>query len=310
MPLTHLGSIRLLLAIADTRSLAGAANRLGLSPSAVSKGLTRLERDMGARLVSRNTHHLALTQDGALLYERFLAIANQIEQAENEMVVARTALRGRLRMQLPTAFGRRIVLPELPRFVHDYPRLGLDVEMSDRVIDLSKERVHVSVRFREVGGDRLVARKLCTVRYVPCAAPSYLAAHGTPATPDDLEGHRCLNYFIPQATRSRDWQFMDRGERFAKAINGPLNFNNLESLLDSAVKGLGIVMLPTFVAAPALRDGTLRLILARYIAPGEQVYAVCLPHEAASPKVKAFIAFLRSTLSNEALSDDISEFVS
>jgi LysR family transcriptional regulator for bpeEF and oprC len=181
----------------------------------------------------------------------------------------------------------------------------VDIEMSDRVIDLSKERVDVSVRFRDVGGARLVARRLCTVRYVPCASPSYLAAHGTPATPEDLDRHRCLNYFIPQATRSRDWQFADKGERFAKTINGPLNFNNLESLLESALKGLGVVMMPTFLAADAVRAGKLRVILNRYIAPGEQVYAVCLPHEAASPKVKAFIAFLRSTLSAEVLRDEL-----
>jgi DNA-binding transcriptional LysR family regulator len=99
MPLTHLRSIPLLIAIADTRSLAGAAHRLGMSPSAVSKGLTRLERDVGTRLVSRNTHHLALTANGARLYERFSAIAQQLEQAQNEMLESRTALRGRLRVQ-------------------------------------------------------------------------------------------------------------------------------------------------------------------------------------------------------------------
>jgi LysR family transcriptional regulator, regulator for bpeEF and oprC len=193
----------------------------------------------------------------------------------------------------------------VPRFVADYPRLGVDIEMSDRVVDLSKERVDVSVRFSDVGGARLVARKLCTVRYVACAAPAYLAAHGTPTTPDELDRHRCLNYFIPQATRPRDWQFVDRGERFSKKINGPLNFNNLESLLESAVRGLGIVMMPTFLIWDAMRSGKLRVILHAYTAPGEQVYAVCLPHEAASPKVKAFIAFLRSTLSAEALRDDL-----
>lgn len=305
MPLNHLGSIPLLLAIADARSLAGAAHRLGLSPSAVSKGLTRLERDMGTRLVSRDTHHLALTENGARLYERFQAIAQQIEQAEYEMVESRTALRGRLRVQLPIAFGRRIVLPHLPRFVADYPHLGVDVEMSDRMIDLSKERVDVSVRFHDVGGSRLVARRLCTVRYVPCAAPSYLSAHGTPASPNDLDAHRCLNYFIPQARRSRDWQFVDEGGRFTKSISGQLNFNNLESLLESALKGLGIVMMPTFLVADAVRAGHLRVVLDRFIAPGEEVYAVCMPHEAASPKVKAFVAFLRSTLSAEVLRDEL-----
>ena len=308
MPITHLGSIPLLIAIADAKSMAAAAVRLSLSPSAVSKALARLERDIGTRLVSRNTHHLALTENGARLYEHFRRIAAEIEQAEIEVVESRTAVRGRIRVQLPVAFGRKIILPQLARFVRDYPNLGVDVEMSDRIIDLSKERVDVSVRFDDVGAPRVVARKLCTIRYVPCASPAYLAEHGPePKTPDDLDRHQCLNYFIPQASRPRDWRFIDSGERFSKAINGPLNFNNLESLLESAMAGLGIVMMPTFLLADAVRSGKMRVILRDYIAPGEQVYAVCLPHEAASPRVKAFTAFLRSAITTDVLCDEIAD---
>jgi LysR family transcriptional regulator for bpeEF and oprC len=308
MPITHLGSIPLLIAIADAKSLAAAAHRLSLSPSAVSKALARLERDVGTRLVSRNTHHLALTENGARLYEHFRRIAAEIEQSEMEVLESRTAVSGRIRVQLPTAFGRKIALPQLARFVRDYPNLGVDIEMSDRIIDLSKERVDVSVRFNDVGGPRLVARKLCTIRYVPCASPAYLEQRGgEPRTPDDLDRHRCLNYFIPQARRPRDWQFMDKGERFSKPISGPLNFNNLESLLEAAIAGLGIVMMPTFLVADAVRSGRMRVILRDYIAPGEQVYAVCLPHEAASPRVKAFTAFLRSAITAEVLCDDLAD---
>ena len=308
MPITHLGSIRLLIAIADAKSLAAAAQRLSLSPSAVSKALARLERDVGTRLVSRNTHYLALTENGARVYERFRRIASELEQSEMEVLDSRTAVSGRIRVQLPTAFGRKIALPKLAQFVRDYPNLGVDIEMSDRIIDLSKERVDISVRFHDVGGTRLVALKLCTIRYVPCASPAYLDAHGgEPGTPDDLDRHRCLNYFMPQARRARDWQFMDRGERFSKAINGPLNFNNLESLLESAIAGLGVVMLPTFLVADAVRSGRMRVILRDYIAPGEQAYAVCLPHEATSPRVRAFIAFLRSAITTEVLCDDLAD---
>lgn len=307
MSITNLGSVTLLIAIAEAKSLAAAAHRLGLSPSAVSKALTRLERDFGTRLVARNTHHLALTEDGARLFDHFRRIAAQIEQAESDVVESRTSLRGRLRVQLPTAFGRKVVVPALGRFLRDYPNLGVNIEMSDRLIDLSQERVDISVRFSDIGGARLVASKLCTVRYVACASPAYLAAHPEPVTPEDLDRHRCLNYFNLHTGRLRDWQFADRGERFAKAISGPLNFNNSESLLDAAIAGLGIVMVATFLAAEPVRAGRLRIILRDYIAPGQDFYAVCLPHEATSPRVKAFTAFLRSTISNEAIGDQIAD---
>jgi len=305
MLLKSLGTVGVLIAVAETRSLTIAGMRLGLSPSAVSKSLTRLEQEVGTRLVARSTRCVSLTDSGIRLYERFKRIAAEMEQIESDVTTTRSLYKGRLKVQLPIAFGRKVIVPSIGRFMETYPNLTVDVELDDRASDLSAERIDLAVRVGEVADTRLVVRKLCTLRYVVCAAPSYLAANPEPKTPEDLEKHRCLAYFWPHTGRYRDWRFSVRDKQVTMAPKGYLNFNNTESLLDAAVAGLGVIMVSTFVAAHAVRTGKLQVLLKQYTGPGTDVYAVSLPHMATTARVKAFLRFLQSVVPSDPLWDQI-----
>ncbi len=305
MHLKNLDSVPVLIAVAETKSLTKAAARLGVSPSAVSKSISKLESQLGARLVSRSTRRVSLTDGGARLYERFRRIAAEMDQLDSDLATTLTTFKGRLKVQLPIAFGRKVIVPYLGRFIESYPNLSLDIELSDRITDLNGEHIDLAVQIGEVSDAGLVARRICTLRYVACAAPAYLAQNPEPAVPADLARHRCLCYFNPQTGRYRDWHFHVGDKDVVYTPKGYINFNNTESLLDAAVSGLGVIMISTFVAAHAVRTGKLKVLLKQYTAPGRDVFAVSLPHMATTARVKAFVSFLQGVVPLDPLWDQI-----
>lgn len=305
MLLKHLDSVPVLIAVAETKSLTKAAARLGVSPSAVSKSISKLENELGARLVSRSTRRVCLTDSGERLYERFRRIAVEMDQLDSDLATTLTSFKGQLKVQLPIAFGRKVIVPYIGRFIEIYPNLTLDIELSDRITDLYGEHIDLAVQIGEVSDPGLVARRLCTLRYVACASPSYLTDHPEPLGPDDLGKHRCLAYFNPQSGRYRDWRFVVGDKEIVRTPKGHINFNNTESLLDAAVSGLGVIMISTFVAAHAVRTGKLKVLLKQFTAPGRDVFAVSLPHMATTARVKAFVSFLQGVVPLDPLWDQI-----
>ena len=288
----NLNSIKLVVALAEARSFTIAAHRLGLSPSAISKAVERLERELGERLFNRTTRRVALTESGAALYERFRRVLAEIDDAENEIARTRNVPRGRLHIQMPINFGRKVIVPSLPSFALRYPEVVTDVELSDWIPDMVEEHIDVAIRIGEIADSRLIARKLFSLRYVTCASPAYLETHGEPRVPADLDEHSCLAFFDPRLGKYRDWLFGERGEHLVKPVSGRLNYNDTESLVEAAIAGAGIVTVSTFIVADAIRAGRLRVILKNFISKGPVAYAVYLPHSTASPRVKAFVDFL------------------
>lgn len=295
----NLNAMRVFVRVAETRSFTEAAKRLGLTSSAVSKAITRLEQELDVRLLQRTTRSVGLTNDGASFRDHCVQILAQIEDAENVLVRANSTPHGRLRVHLPVGFGRRVIVPALSRFIERNPGLTLDAELSDRMVDLAYEGIDAAVQIGELADARLIARRLCHLRFVTCASPEYLARHGEPTTPDDLDRHHCLAYVQLHTGRYRDWQYMRDGKTFAKAVSGRLNINNAESLLEAASSGLGIAMISNFIAADAIRAGRLRCILNDYVAEGPQVSAVYLPSRNLSPKVRAFVDFLQELIPSD-----------
>ena len=285
--------------VAESRSFTVAARRLGISASGVSKSLARLEEDLGVRLVNRTTRKVSLTEDGVVFFERCRQVLADLDEAETTLTRARIEPRGKLRVQMPIGFGGRVVVPALAQFMARYPELTVDIELSDRVPDLAEEGLDAAVRIGELGDVRLIARNLCPIHFVTCAAPEYLRLHGEPQTPDDLDGHRCLAYVYPQTGRYRDWQFAQDGKRFSKMVSGRINVNNAESLLELAVAGAGIATMGTFIAAEAIASGKLRIILADYVAPGPLASVVYLPSRHLSPRVRTFVEFLADCIPPE-----------
>jgi LysR family transcriptional regulator for bpeEF and oprC len=288
----NLNAVRVFAKVAETRSFTDAAKHLGLTASAVSKAITRLEGDLAVQLLHRTTRSVGLTNEGLLFFERCQQILADVEEAENALSHAQSAPRGHLRVHMPVGFGRRVVVPALSDFIERYPGIIVDAELSDRLVDLAYEGIDVAVHIGEPADARLIARKLCNLRFVACASPEYLARRGEPRTPDDLDRHDCLAYVLMHTGRYREWQFVKDGKTFAKTVSGRLNINNSDSLLEAAVAGLGIVMISNFIAAEALRSQKLRAVLTEYAAVGPQVSAIYRPNKNLSPRVRAFIDFL------------------
>jgi LysR family transcriptional regulator for bpeEF and oprC len=221
------------------------------------------------------------------------------------MTRSQTAPRGNLRVHMPVGFGRRVIVPALPRFIERYPDIVVDVELSDRIIDLAYEGIDVAIQIGEPSDARLIARKLCNLRFVACASPQYLLRRGVPATPDDLSRHDCLAYVLMQSGRYRDWQFVKNGKNIGKTISGRLNINNSDSLLEAAIAGLGIVMISNFIASEALRSGRLCAVLTDYVALGPPVSAIYRPSKNLSPRVRAFVDFVTEIITANPHWDDL-----
>ncbi|HTP95399.1 MAG TPA: LysR family transcriptional regulator [Burkholderiales bacterium] len=288
--------IAVFVRVAEARSFTDAARRLGMSPSGASKAITRLEDRLGVRLVHRTTRSVSLTDDGAAFFERCRQLLGELEDAETAVTRRRSKPSGRLRIQMPEGFGRLVIVPLLARFVDANPELVVDAELSDRVADLADEGLDAAVRIGELGDARLIARRLCDLRFVTVASPDYLARHGAPRTPDDLAHHRCLAYYLPHTHRYREWEFVAGGERFSRPLSGPLNVNNAQALLDAATAGAGIANVATFIAHEAIRAGRLRVVLREYVPAGPPVWVVYLERRHLSPRVQALVAFLTAQI--------------
>lgn len=300
----NLNAIRVFAKVAETSSFTEAAKHLALTASAVSKAITRLEQDLGVQLLHRTTRSVGLTNDGATFFVRCRQILADVDDAENALVRSQGEPRGRLRVHMPVGFGRRVIVPALGDFVRQHSGLVLDAELSDRIVDLAYEGIDVAVQIGQVPDARLIARRLCNLRFVACASPDYLARLGEPRTPDELDHHHCLAYVMMHTGRYREWQFVKDGQAFSKTVSGRLNINNSDSLLEAAIAGLGIVMISNFIAADALRRGELQAILTEYVALGPQVSAVYLPSKTLSPRVRSFVDFLGALVATSPFWDE------
>lgn len=286
-----------MLAYVRTATLGGfsaAARELSLTPSAVSKLVTRLEARLGVRLLNRTTRKLSLTPEGTIYFERAKRIVAEIEETENELAGLRKRPKGPLRLSVLVSFGRSQLLPALPRFLERNPEIQLEVELADRRIDLVETGVDLAIRLGELNDSSLVARKICDVERLICASPAYLARRGTPRSPEDLLQHNCL--WISSFPTLRRWPFTtDRGRKVI-AVSGNLAAGDVEALLELACQGLGIIRVADYLVGPEIAKGRLVPILAdvhdRKPIPLQAVHAYGRQR---SPKVAAMVEFLLET---------------
>jgi DNA-binding transcriptional LysR family regulator len=263
-----------------------------MTPSAVSKLVARLETRLGVRLVNRSTRKLQLTPEGATYYERAMRILDDIATAEREATTG-AAPRGRLRVNTSVPFGLHRLLPLLPGFIERYPNVGVDVALTDIVVDLMEERADIAIRVGPLRESRLLARKLGESPMVVVAAPSYLARHGTPQTPADLENHNRLGFCFPKQTES--WPFRDgRGGTIAVAPVGNSLVSDGEAMRHLTIAGLGLARLTRFHVDDDIAARRLTPLLETYN-PGdrEAIHAVFVGHGGQlSARVRAFLDYL------------------
>jgi DNA-binding transcriptional LysR family regulator len=277
--------------VVETGSFARAAERLDVSVSTLSRQVAQLEAHLDARLLNRTTRRLSLTESGRVFYERCVQLLADLEEAEESATLQTVRPRGTLRLTCGVTFGERYLAPAMGEFLARYPAMRLDVELSDRVVDLVDEGFDAAVRIGAIRSLQLVGRKIGETRLVCCAAPSYLERRGEPKTPEDLSAHACLTYeYSPwkEIWPFRDAQGRERGARIA----GPVHANNGLFLVALAVAGVAIVVEPDFIVGPDVRAGRLVPILPRFVLPPANIEVMYPSRRHLSAKVRAFADFL------------------
>jgi DNA-binding transcriptional LysR family regulator len=289
----QLEGMRLFVRVAEQGSFAAVAQQLGVARSVVTRKVAGLEARLGVKLIARSTRRLNLTSAGAGYLEKCREILNLLEAAETDLAEDRLVPRGSIRVGLPLIYGVRYLAPLLLEFGSLYPEVALDMDFSDRRINLIEEGVDLSVRVTDYLGPREVARRLGSSRMVVVAAPNYLERHGEPHHPADLTAHECLSYTFSD---NAAWQFMVDGQLRGFPVHGRLQANNGDVLLDAATKGLGIAREPIFIAGPALATGAVREILAEFPIPELGVFAVLPGNRHVPHRVRTLVEFLATQL--------------
>jgi len=290
----RLQSIRAFAKVVETGSFARAAERLEISVSAVSRQVAELEAHLDARLLNRTTRRLSLTEAGQSFYEHSVQLLADLEDAEASVRVATRAPKGTLRVTCGTSFGVRYLAPVLREFCERHPDVVIDLDISDRTVDLVEEGYDLAVRIGRMGQQGLVSRRIGTTQVVCCAAPSYLATAREPLeTPQDLARHRCLCYTnvgLPNV-----WRFEPRDastEPIDVRITPWHRANNGQLLATLAVQALGIVYSPDFIVAESIRAGQLVPLFTAYLPPRSPIAVVYPSRRHLSAKVRSFVDFL------------------
>ncbi|HZP66541.1 MAG TPA: LysR family transcriptional regulator [Rudaea sp.] len=288
------GEIAAFVEVARQLSFVRAAEQLDVNVSAVSRAVAALEARLGVRLLQRSTRRVGLSEAGRAHFARCEALLAELAEAEAATSERASALGGSLRASVPSGFGLTHLAPMLPEFLRRHPRLTLELEMSNRFVDLIEEGYDVAIRVGTLRDSRLAARKLGANRRVLVAAPGYLAGRAPLRHPRELAEHPCLVLDI--GVHPDVWPLVSRDARHSARVSGPLRSNHVLAVRAAAAAGLGIALLPTFALAESLADGSLVRVLPRWQTPEQGIYAVYPTHRLIPAKVRAFVDFIEARL--------------
>jgi DNA-binding transcriptional LysR family regulator len=283
--------------VVDAGSFSAAAQELGVSKSAVSKQVAKLEDYLGARLLNRTTRRLSLTEVGQAFYERCTRIVAEAEEAELAVTRLSDAPRGVLRVTVPVSFGLGHVGPAIGDFMTQFPELTVEMTLTDRKVDLIEEGLDVAVRVGEMPDSSLIARKVASTRRIVCAAPGYWRKYGKPSHPGELKQHHCLLYAYNQPPD--EWSFAGPRGRIAVRVRGRMKANNGEILRDAATAGVGVIFSPTFIVGDSVKRGVLEPALTDFEEAPMGIHAVYPHNRHLSAKVRAFVGFLAERFGGE-----------
>ncbi|MBB2926606.1 DNA-binding transcriptional LysR family regulator [Paraburkholderia silvatlantica] len=289
--LSALGGLEVFVHTARTRSFAATGRELGISASAISKSISRLEERVGVRLFQRSTRSVRLTSEGEVFLDRCRRIFGEIQAAEDELSAMARHPRGRLRVGLSHSAG--LPFPVLSAFMEQHPEIELDLDFTDRLVDVIDEGFDVVIRGSALLDSRLVSRPLGSWRACLVASPAYLKRKGVPANPDDLFSHACLHYRWTPTGKLYQWPL--RPSTFTAAGSSlPLSMvcNSLDMLLYMALAGRGIACVPDFSVKNALADGRLKTILDPYVTGSSNIHVVWPSTRKMTPKVRVFVDFV------------------
>ena len=287
--------LRLFLRVVETASFSKAAAELGITQPTATKAVAAIERRLGARLLHRSTRGVTPTEVGALYYERCKGIAGQIEEADNLATLLQSRVGGTLRISTSVAFGRRALVPLALGYMREHPEITLDLAFEDRYVNLVEQGVDLAVRMGRLADSSLGARYLGTNPWVMVATAAYLEGHGRPKRAADLGRHACLVYSSVQGADRWTVAGPD-GREHTVPVRGPLRSNNLSAVLAAARAGMGLAILPRYVARESLADGAVQEVLADHRLPAQDLHAVFPSPKLVPHKVSHFIDWMKRAL--------------
>ncbi|MBY5333329.1 LysR family transcriptional regulator [Rhizobium leguminosarum] len=300
MPRTNLNDILIFMAVVDAGSFIAGGQAMGLSRSAAGKAVIRLEDRLGARLLNRTTRTLSLTDEGRMFYERGLQILVSVDEAEASVAGQNSTPRGVLRLTVPDAFGRLVMLPLLQKYLRAWPDIQVEVSFIDRLADIVEEGFDLAIGIgaTTTSDTRLVSRVIATYKAWLCASPSYLAERGEPADINDITAHDCL--IFASRNQRQGWRFRGEGGPWVKVQGrSRLRLDSVQAIRDAALAGLGIALLPDFLVADDLLAGRLQQVLPSLETDDAKIVALYPDKRLLEPRVRRFIDLMVEELGGQ-----------
>lgn len=283
----NIAHLQLFIRIASTQNISAAGEELGLSPAVASAHINKLESTLGVRLLHRTTRSVSLTEEGKAFLHHAEDVLDSVEAARASVGAGSTSPSGTLRITAPASFGRMHLLPALKLFMLEYPKLTVDLKLSDTIVDLVEGGFDIAIRNSELKDSSLIARKLVEDRRVLCASPEYLKNNGIPKEPADLKQHSCI-----VLSGMDTWHFKDGNEEQGLKVSGTFKADNGEAIRDACAMGMGITVNSTWSAYEELVKGKLVQVLSEYpLVSHTAIWAVYPSSRQLAPKVRAFIDF-------------------
>lgn len=303
--MNRIAAMQIYVSVAELASFTGAANAMGLPKANISSAVQQLENELGTRLLHRTTRRVQMTQDGQVFYERCKDLLADFEELQNLFRSGDAALQGRLRVDMPSAVARDLVLPRLPDFLQAHPALSVELSSTDRRVDVVREGFDCVLRVGALGDSSLIARPLGRYRMINCASPAYLATHGAAQRPADLGAHRLIHYVMNLGARDVGFEYLDPNTAALVHVPmpGALTVNNSDAYHAACLAGLGIIQVPEVGVRAALERGELVELMADYRAAPMPVSLVYANRRHQPRRVQVFMNWLDAIMRPRLLAD-------
>ena len=285
-----ISGIRAFIGVVEEGSFTAAAEQMAMSVSLVSKYIAQLETRLGVRLLNRTTRSLTLTEIGEIYYEKSQQVLEGFDELEKVIKDKRASPCGNLVISAPQTFGEMFLSPLIEEFLKKYPDITVDLQLSDRLVNLVDETIDVSIRIAELPDSNMIARYLDSARIVCCVSPEYLKQHPVPAHPSDLLSHECI--LDKNFKEANKWPFLVNGERTTIKVNGRLAVNSARTTRDMVLAGRGVALIPLYAIDNDIKEGRIKIILEQYEAFDLGVYIIYLDRHHLAAKIRAFVDFV------------------
>jgi DNA-binding transcriptional LysR family regulator len=298
----QLAAMRAFTRVVEAGTFTRASDSLQLPKATLTKLIQSLEGHLRTRLLNRTTRRVTVTPDGAAYYERAVRLLAEIDELDSSMTLSQASPKGRLRIDVSAPLALLVIIPALPNFHARYPDIQIDIGVTDRPVDLIAENVDCVVRGGEITDQSLIARRVAELSFVTCAAPSYLARHGEPQTPFDIEdGHYVVSYFSPDSGQRWPMTFMSNGEKVEVTGRYVAAFNDGNAYVAAGVAGLGVIQAPLFMVQQHFADGSLRPILKEWTGEAMPLHVVYPPNRHLSTKLRILVDWIVEIFAKDEL---------